>query len=89
MENPKAKNAFYSDNDNTVAVVAQKAPGGYSSGIFPEMAVHATGESDAVLNLVQADAFSLEFLGDSLSPQVFNSKGYSYKAVSYTHLRAH
>ena len=75
MENPKAKNAFYSDNDNTVAVVAQKAPAGYSSGTFPEIAVHATGESDAVLNLVQADAFSLEFLGDSLSPQDFNSKG--------------
>ena len=32
-------------------------------------------------NLVQADAFSLEFLGDSLSPQDFNSKGYSYKVV--------
>ena len=81
MENPKAKNAFYSDNDNTVAIVAQKAPAGYSSGTFPEMAVHSTGESDAVLNLVQADAFSLQFLGDSLSPQDFNSKGYSYEVI--------
>ena len=81
MENPKAKNAFYSDNDNTVAVVAQKTPAGYSAGTVPEMAVHSTGESDAVLHLIEADAFALDFLGDSLSPQDFNSK-----AVSYTHL---
>ena len=81
MENPKAKNAFYSDNDNTVAVVAQKTPAGYSAGTVPEMAVHSTGESDAVLHLIEADAFALDFLGDSLSPQDFNSKGYSYEVI--------
>jgi len=85
MENPKAKNAFYSDNDNTVAVVAQKTPAGYNAGTVPEMAVHSTGESDAVLHLIPADAFGVYhntvFLGDSLSPQDFKSKGYSYEVI--------
>jgi hypothetical protein len=79
MENPKAKNAFYSDDDNTIAIVAQGKAAGYTGGSVPETATHTSGESDAVLNLIPADAFTLDFLGDSLSPQDFKSKGYSYK----------
>ena len=79
MENPKAKNAFYSDDDNTIAIVAQGKAAGYTGGSVPETATHTSGESDAVLDLIPADAFTLNFLGDSLSPQDFESKGYSYK----------
>ena len=81
MENPKAKNAFYSDNDNTIAVVAQKKAAGYSGGSIPETATHTSGKSDAILELVPADAFILDFLGDSISPQDFESKGYSYEVT--------
>ena len=80
MENPKAKNAFYSDDDNTIAIVAQSKAAGFTKGTERE-AAHTSGESDAVLNLVEADAFELVFLGDSLSPQDFESKGYSYKVT--------
>ena len=81
MENPKAKNAFYSDVDNTIAIVAQSKAAGYVGGSVPETATHTSGESDAVLDLIPADAFTLDFLGDSLSPQDFKSKGYSYEAT--------
>ena len=81
MENPKAKNAFYSDVDNTIAIVAQSKAAGYVGGSVPETATHTSGESDAVMNLIPADAFTLDFLGDSLSPQDFKSKGYSYEAT--------
>ena len=81
MENPKAKNAFYSDNDNTVAVVAQNKAAGYIKGSVPDIAIHSSGESDAILHLISADAFSLEFQGDSLSQDDFNSKGYSYNII--------
>ena len=80
MENSKAKNAFYSDDDNTIAIVAQSKAAGFTKGTERE-AAHTSGESDAVLNLVEADAFELVFLGDSLSPQDFESKGYSYKVT--------
>ena len=80
MENPKAKNAFYSDDDNTIAIVAQSKAAGFTKGTERE-AAHTSGESDAVLNLVEADAFELVFLGDSLSPQDFESKGYSYEVT--------
>ena len=81
MENSKAKNAFYSDVDNTIAIVAQSEAAGYVGGSVPETATHTSGESDAVMNLIPADAFTLDFLGDSLSPQDFKSKGYSYEAT--------
>ena len=81
MENPKAKNAFYSDNDNTIAIVAQKKAAGYTGGSIPETATHTSGKSDAILQLVPADAFVLDFLGDSLSPQDFESKGYNYEVT--------
>jgi len=81
MENSKAKNAFYSDVDNTIAIVAQSEAAGYVGGSVPETATHTSGESDAVLDLIPADAFTLDFLGDSLSPQDFKSKGYSYEAT--------
>ena len=80
MENSKAKNAFYSDDDNTIAIVAQSKAAGFTKGTERE-AAHTSGESDAVLNLVEADAFELVFLGDSLSPQDFESKGYSYEVT--------
>lgn len=76
LENSRAKNAFASDLDNTLAVVPQKNPAGFDRGSFTVS--HSSGEADASLDAIAADPFTLEFLGQELNTDDFNSKGHTF-----------
>ncbi len=78
LENSKAKNAFI-EGDNTVAVIPMSRPAGYDAGTFT--ITHTAGESDATLTAIAADPFAYEFLGDSLAPADFISKGHEYEVI--------
>ncbi len=76
LENSRSKNAYANNLDNTVAARPQKNAAGFDMGSFSE--THSAGESDAVLTAVTADPFTLDFLGDELTPDDFVSKGHTY-----------
>ncbi len=76
LENSRSKNAYSNDVDNTVAAIPQKNPAGFNAGSFE--VTHSSGNSDAGLTAVTADPFTLEFLGDELTPDDFVSKGHTY-----------
>ena len=79
LENSRSKNAYSNENDNTVAVIPQKDPAGYNAGTFT--VTHTSGESDATLDAITADPFTLDFLGQELTPDDFESKGHTYSVT--------
>lgn len=76
LENSRSKNAYSNDGDNTVAAVPQKKAAGFDIGSFNVN--HSSGESDAELTAVTAVPSTLEFLGLSLTPDDFVSKGHTF-----------
>lgn len=79
LENSRSKNAFASEVDNTVSAIPQKRAAGYDAGSFT--VTHSSGESDAELEAVTADPFTLEFLGHEVTPDDFVSKGHTYSVT--------
>ncbi len=78
LENSRSKNAYSSEVDNTVAVTPQKNPAGFDAGNFT---VSHAGQSDAKLDAITADPFTLDFLGQELTPDDFESKGHTYSVT--------